>query len=198
MPKVSSEQAAAAREARLALQDAVDSLPHRVSDSHIIRSFGRIKPEYDASPLDAMHSSPHSIYPVGFLCNRFEFSPVHGRVIRMRCDILDSSRLRGYREEMAKKNRSEKAKFENGDESAPVNKKMSSAEKENVEDLGDGPIFRVTYGKGIDEERILEPSSPFNPYLASAHLGGDVNAIAVPLSSKKGNRPLVYPKLACE
>lgn len=197
MPEVSSEQAAAASESRLALQAAVDSLPYKVSDSHIIRSFGRIKPEYNASPLDALYSSPHSIYPVGFSCDRFEFSPVHGRVIRMRCDILDGSSLREYREEMAKKenkNGSVKVKSENGEEPALVDdENMLITEKENVEDLGDGPVFRVTFGAGVDEEKMLEPSSPFDPYLASAHLGGDVDAIAVPLSSKK-DKPLGYPE----
>ena len=195
MPEVSSEQAAAANESRLALQAAVDCLPYKVSDSHIIRSFGRIKPEYNASPLDALYSSPHSIYPVGFSCDRFEFSPVHGRVIRMRCDILDGSSLREYRDEMAKKKSgSVKVKSENGEEPALVDdEKILITEKENVEDLGDGPVFRVTFGAGVDEDKMMEPSSPFDPYLASAHLGGDVDAIAVPLSSKN-DKPFGYPE----
>ena len=196
MPEVSSEQATAANESRIALQAAVDCLPYKVSDSHIIRSFGRIKPEYNASPLDALYSSPHAIYPVGFSCDRFEFSPVHGRVIRMRCDIIDGSSLREYRDEMAKKNNGPvKVKSENVEEPALVDddEKILIAEKENVEDLGDGPVFRVTLGAGIDEDKLLEPSSPFDPYLASAHLGGDVDAIAVPLSSKK-DKPLGYPE----
>lgn len=196
MPEVSSEQALAASESRLALQAAVDSLPYKVSDSHIIRSFGRIKPEYNASPLDALYSSPHSIYPVGFSCDRFEFSPVHGRVIRMRCDILDGSSLREYGEEMAKKkkNGTVKVKSENGEEPALVDdEKMLIAEKENVVYMGDGPVFRVTFGAGVDEDKMLEPSSPFDQNHASAHLGGDVDAIAVPLSSKK-DKPLGYPE----
>jgi hypothetical protein len=182
MPEVSAEKAAAAREARTALQEAVTSLPHAVTDSHTIRSFGRIKPEYNASPLDALYSSLHSIYPVGFSCDRFEFSPVHGRVIKLRCDILDGSSIREYRQQQAKKD-------------GPLSIEKMSSEKENIEDLGDGPVFRVTWGEGVDEDKVLEPSCPFDPYIASAHIGSDVDAIAVPLSSKKGNKPLGFPEV---
>jgi hypothetical protein len=182
MPEVAAEKATAAREARSFLQEAVTSLPYVVTDSHTIRSFGRIKPEYYASPLDALYSSLHSIYPVGFSCDRFEFSPVHGRVIKMRCDILDGSSLREHRLEQAKKG------------GLTGVEKMSS-EKENVEDLGDGPVFRVTWGEGVDVDKVLEPSCPFDPYIASAHIGGDVDAIAVPLSSKKGFKPLGFPEI---
>ena len=195
MPEVSAEKAAAAREARTALQEAVASLPHAVVDSHTIRSFGRIKPEYNASPLNALYSSPHSIYPVGFSCDRFEFSPVHGRVIKMRCDILDGSSLREYREEQAERDWPTKVKSEDSHEPALVDEKTMSSEKEHVEDLGDGPVFRVTWGEGVDEDKVLEPSCPFDPYIASAHLGWDVDAIAVPLSSKKGNKPLGFPEV---
>jgi hypothetical protein len=194
MPEISAEKAAAAWEARKTLQEAITSLPHAVADSHTIRSFGRIKPEYNAAPLDALYSSPLSIYPVGFSCDRFEFSPVHGRVIKMRCDILDGSSLREYREEQAKKDGPTRAKSESGLEPALVDEKITS-EKENVENLGDGPVFRVTWGEGVDEDKVLEPSCPFDPYIASAHLGGDVDAIAVPLSSKKGNKPLGFPEV---
>jgi hypothetical protein len=195
MPEVAAEKAAAAREARTALQEAVANLPHAVTDLYCIRSFGRIKPEYNASPIDALYSSPHSIYPVGFSCDRFEFSPVHGRVIKMRCDILDGSSLREYREEQAKKDGPTKVKIEDGHEPALVDEKVMSSEKENVEDLGDGPVFRVTWGEGVDEDKVLEPSCPFDPYIASAHLGWDVDAIAVPLSSNKGNKPLGFPEV---
>lgn len=182
MPEVSAEKAEAAQSARNKLQEAVTRLPHKFSDSHTIRSFGRINPEYNVSPLDALYSSPHAIYPMGFSCDRFEFSPVHGRVIKMRCDILDGSSLREQREQMQK----DEAKLKSDESGEPmlVDEKMPG--EQDIENLGDGPVFRVTWGEGVEQDKILEPSCPFDPYVASAHLGGGVDAIAVPLSSKKG------------
>ena len=175
-PEVSAENATAAQAARIALQEKVTSLPHKVSSSHTIRSFGRIKPEYNASALDALYSNPHAIYPVGFSCDRFEFSPIHGRVIKMRCDILDGRELRERRENL------KKDKTRKSDSSEPM-----LVDEKTKENLGDGPVFRVTFGEGVEEEKDMEPSCPFDPYVAAAHLGGNVDAIAVPLSSKKGN-----------
>ena len=193
MPVISAEKAAAAHKARTALQEAVSTLPYAVADSHTIRSFGRIKPEYNTAPLDAQYSSPHAIYPVGFSCDRFEFSPVHGRVIKMRCDILDGSSLREYREGRTKKSKSSgKTKADKSSEPLLVDESNSS---EYGNDLGDGPVFRVTWGEGVEEEKHLEKSCPFDPYLASAHMGGDVDAIAVPLSSKKGSKPVGLPEV---
>ena len=176
IPEVSAENATAAQAARIALQEKVTSLPHKVSSSHTIRSFGRIKPEYNASALDALYSNPHAIYPVGFSCDRFEFSPIHGRVIKMRCDILDGRELRERRENL------KKDKTRKSDSSEPM-----LVDEKTKENLGDGPVFRVTFGEGVEEEKDMEPSCPFDPYVAAAHLGGNVDAIAVPLSSKKGN-----------
>jgi len=192
MPVISAEKAAAAHEARTALQGTVSTLPFTVTDTHIIRSFGRIKPEYNTAPLNAKYSSPHAIYPVGFSCDRFEFSPIHGRVIKMRCDILDGSSLREYREERMRKLKAGKSKSDKSSEPSLVDERLSS---ENGTDFGDGPVFRVTWGEGVEEDKILEKPCPFDPYLASAHLGGDVDAIAVPLSSKKGSKPVGLPEV---
>ena len=187
MPEVSAETADAAQAARIALQRTVTCLPQKITDSHTIRSFGTIKPEYDVDAMDALYSCPHALYPVGFSCDRFEFSPVHGRIIKMRCDILDGRSLRERREEMKKDG------LRGGDpmlvdEKAPVGSERDVISGDVVDNLGDGPVFRVTWGEGVEEDKILEPSCPFDPYLASAHLGGDVDAVAVPLSSKKGKR----------
>eukprot|EP00571_Detonula_confervacea_P012392 CAMPEP_0172304510 /NCGR_PEP_ID=MMETSP1058-20130122/5901_1 /TAXON_ID=83371 /ORGANISM="Detonula confervacea, Strain CCMP 353" /LENGTH=1370 /DNA_ID=CAMNT_0013015761 /DNA_START=330 /DNA_END=4439 /DNA_ORIENTATION=+ len=189
MPELSAEKAAAAEKARNALQEAVTSLPYAVSKTHTVRSFGRIKPEYNSAPLDALYSSPHAIFPVGFSCDRFEFSPVHGRIIKMRCDILDGSSLREQREQMKKDEA--KVKSENS-EPMLVDEKIPG--EKDIENLGDGPVFRVTWGEGVEEDKHLEPSHPFDPYVASAHLGGDVDAIAVPLSSSKG-KPVGLPEV---
>jgi hypothetical protein len=194
MPVISAEKAAAAYEARTALQETVSSLSYAVNDSYRIRSFGRIKPEYDSAPLDALYSSPHAIFPVGFSCDRFEFSPVHGRVIKLRCDILDGSTLREDREEHTKKPMTGKLKPDKGSEPSLMDERISS-EDGTPNNLGDGPVFRVTWGEGVDEDKLLEKSCPFDPYLASAHLGGDVDTIAVPLTSKKGIKPVGLPEV---
>ncbi len=194
MPVISAEKAMAAYEARTALQEKVSSLPYAVDDSHKIRSFGRIKPEYNIAPWDALYSSPHAIFPVGFSCDRFEFSPVHGRVIKMRCDILDGSSLRENREEHTEEPKTGKLKSDKECEPSLVDERISS-ENGTPNNLGDGPVFRVTWGEGLEEDKVLENSCPFDPYLASAHLGGDVDTIAVPLSSKKGIKPVGLPEV---
>ena len=178
-PEVSSDNAKAAQAARSKLQDKVSTLPHRVSSTHTVRSFGRIKPEYDInvteSTLDeSLYSNPHAIYPVGFSCDRFEFSPVHGRIIKLRCDILDGDEIRERRAQ-SKKSGSKKSSLEN------LEPKLV-----DESNLGSGPIFRITWGEGVEEDKVNEPSCPFDPFVAAAHLSGDVDAIAVPLSSKKG------------
>jgi len=178
-PEVSSDNVKAAQAARSKLQNKVSTLPHRVSSTHTVRSFGRIKPEYDVnvteSTLDGtLYSNPHAIYPVGFSCDRFEFSPVHGRIIKLRCDILDGDEIRERRASQSKKG---------GKKSS-----LESLEPKLVDEnnLGSGPIFRITWGEGVEEDKVNEPSCPFDPFVAAAHLSGDVDAIAVPLSSKKG------------
>jgi len=85
-----------------------------------------------------------------------------------------------------------KSKSDKSSEPSLVDERMSS---ENGTDFGDGPVFRVTWGEGVEEDKILEKPCPFDPYLASAHLGGDVDAIAVPLSSKKGSKPVGLPEV---
>lgn len=199
MPEVSAEKSIAAQSARTNLQDVVPRLPHRVTDSHTVRSFGRIRPEYNVSnPLDSLYSSPHAIYPVGFSCDRFEFSPIHGRVIKMRCDILDGNVLKESREALKKEKVKASSSGKEEEKDAPpalVEESKSSVPGGDVENLGDGPVFRVTWGEGVEEDKLLEPSCPFDPYVASAHLGGDVDAIAVPLSSKKGGKPAGLPEV---
>lgn len=175
---VSAENAVAANAARTKLEQKVTHLPHRVSSSHTVRSFGRIMPEYKATELDdTQYANPHSIYPVGFSCDRFEFSPIHGRIIKMRCDVLDGKELRERREHL-----------EN-------DTKMSSSGDKDMDSLGNGPIFRVTWGEGVEEDKVTEPSCPFDPYVASAHLSGDVDAIAVPAKKGKAKSSSALPEV---
>jgi hypothetical protein len=63
--------------------------------------------------------------------------------------------------------------------------KEEEKEKEEGDDpllSYEGPIFRIMWGKGVDEDQALEQHA-FDPYSLSAPLGGDVDAVAMPLSS---------------
>jgi F/Y-rich N-terminus len=78
-----------------------------------------------------------ALYPIGFSCDRYELSPVHGRIMKMRCTILDG--------------RSIKASQKLG--GFPVQS-----------DLPDGPVFRIMWGRGVDEDSVAATSTPdFNP-----------------------------------
>ena len=110
----------AAISSRSFLSSNVEILPFPVSENIVVRSFGRIKVERDALPasskkkkskstkddkdgdgtssrVEPLYSSAASIHPVGFSCDRFEFSPIHGRMIRLRCDILDGAKVQNLR-----------------------------------------------------------------------------------------------------
>ena len=129
----------AAISSRSFLSSNVEILPFPVSDNIVVRSFGRVKVEgeetsgkkkkksskaagstptkeakKDAGGDEALFSSAASIHPVGFSCDRFEFSPIHGRMVRLRCDILDGAKVRNLRiaqeEAVTKAKRAAKAK----------------------------------------------------------------------------------------
>jgi len=50
----------------------------KILDAYTVRNFGRIKIEDRAIMLQTMYSSANLLHPLGFLCDRYEFSPVHG------------------------------------------------------------------------------------------------------------------------
>ncbi len=133
---VRPENLEAAKDARATLRDMVQSLPMPFGDIQV-RSFGRIHVESDKSGKEAKFSSAGSIYPIGFSCDRFEFSPVHGRVLKMRCTILDGRRIKQLQREKGFR---------------------------VTERLADGPVFRVVWGQGIDEEND-DDLGPFDPEL---------------------------------
>lgn len=122
----SLEQISAASNARTNLRSQISVLPHALDEYYIVRCLGRIR-ESDG------YSSPHALYPVGFSCDRYEFSPVHGRVVKIRCDILDG---RGIH----------KSAFDGMDESLWT----------------DGPLFRIMWGEGIEADVDTE-TFPFHP-----------------------------------
>lgn len=87
---VPPERLDAAAEAREVLINTVSRLPIPITDSHTVRSFGRLQVE---DSLESPFCSASALFPVGFSCDRYEFSPVHGRVLKLRCTILDGSKI---------------------------------------------------------------------------------------------------------
>jgi hypothetical protein len=179
--EVSPEQLKAAMDARAKLRSAVTALPHAVNESYTVRSFGRIHSESATScslgidfdsPLETLFSSPHAIYPVGFSCDRLEFSPIHGRVIKIRCDILDGGALR-------RKTKEEK-KMQGKQTKRGTLEPMLIDEKER-EHLGDGPVFRVMWGEGIEEDDDTGVSFPFDPTGGHADRGARLNGAETPV-----------------
>ena len=85
-------------------------------------------------------STPNALYPVGFCCDRYEFSPVHER-LQDEMFHLDGQRTNFHY---------------------------------------NGPIFRVMWGQGVDED-VDRVEYPYNPYSNSAPIteGGD-DVVAVP------------------
>jgi hypothetical protein len=88
--------AATAQEMLLQTVPCLPVQPVQINDTHVIRSFGQlhVEPRGAGSGGDGpIFSTAHALYPVGFSCDRFEFIPVHGRVLKMRCSIIDGGRL---------------------------------------------------------------------------------------------------------
>jgi hypothetical protein len=110
----------AAREARSMLRETVPFLPVPVAETHV-RSFGRLLLKQPDQPNPFATTS--ALYPIGFSCDRYEFSPVHGRMLKLRCSILDG-------------------------------RSMGT----------DGPIFRVLWGRGVDEEPADAADYPLDLY----------------------------------
>jgi hypothetical protein len=125
--RTSTDRQDAANEARAMLRDCVTRLPWSETEANVIRSMGRVVTD------DERFYNQHHIYPIGFSCDRFEFSPVHGRIIKLRCTILDGSKVRAKQEELG----------------TPVTAK-------------DGPLFRIMWGAGIDEQGETSVDYPYN------------------------------------
>lgn len=119
----------AARDARATLQETVRTLPIPVAETQV-RSFGRILLEdLPGANAHSKFSSINALYPVGFSCDRYVFSPVHGRNIKMRCSILDGRSIK---------------------------------KKGNFAELPDGPVFRILWGRGVDESQDTSIDYPFD------------------------------------
>ncbi len=139
---ISADRLTAADAAREMLLQTVPRLPVPMNDAYIVRNFGQLRIEHDG--INAF-STPNALYPVGFCCDRYDFSPVHGRVIKLRCSILDGLRTNLHY---------------------------------------NGPIFRVMWGQGVDED-IDRVEYPYNPYANSAPITeGEDDVIAVPAGTE--------------
>mmetsp|Transcript_16973 Transcript_16973/g.46621 ORF Transcript_16973/g.46621 Transcript_16973/m.46621 type:complete len:2275 (-) Transcript_16973:34-6858(-) len=63
------------------------------------RCFGSSAPRNSNSNNNAGNNlpdkfcTPTALYPIGFSCDRIEFSPSHGRFLKFRCAILDGTRI---------------------------------------------------------------------------------------------------------
>lgn len=84
---VSPQYLEAARDARQMLQETVSSLPAPLADM-VVQSFGRLLID-PKRPNHNNFCTTAALYPIGFSCDRYEFSPVHGRLLKLKCSILD-------------------------------------------------------------------------------------------------------------
>jgi hypothetical protein len=85
--RISGRRMGAANSAREMLIQTVPRLPVMINDSFIVRSFGQLHVE-----ASNKFSTANALFPVGFCCDRYEYSPTHGRVLKLRCAILDGQR----------------------------------------------------------------------------------------------------------
>ena len=163
-----------AEQAREILASCVQRIPFEISKSHIVRNFGRIKIESGTNALETLYSNSTALYPIGFSCDRYEFSPVHGRFLKLRCDIIH-----GVKED---KSTAKVEEMERTDDDKNLTKKKDQVKKEeeNKASKGSGPIFRIMWGRGIDESDD-DPPFPFDLYSASSPLGKEADAVALPL-----------------
>lgn len=145
--RIESDREEAAAEARAMLQHSVTRLPMTVGESHVVRSLGSICTD------DERFSSAHHIYPAGFSCDRYEFSPVHGRILKLRCAVLDGRKVRARQKELGVK--------------------VTAT---------DGPLFRIMWGSGIDDDNESPPEYRYDMEACSPQI--NINSY-LPSNQKK-------------
>lgn len=150
---VPPQKVAAARDSRAMLMETVPTLPVSIAEAQV-RSFGRLciqsfpssansklKSAATVKQPQTKFNTTSALYPVGFSCDRYEFSPVHGRILKMRCSILDGA-------------------------SVKENQKRGGFEVQS--ELPDGPVFRIMWGRGVDEDVADDKIDyPFDPFVHS-------------------------------
>jgi hypothetical protein len=177
----------AARDARAMLRETVSTLPVSIGETQI-RSFGQlciqsmpssvITKQSNQQEHPLIHKNPFhtltALYPIGFSCDRYELSPVHGRILKMRCSILDGRSIKATQKR-------------NG---SPIQS-----------ELPDGPIFRIMWGRGIDEDSTSKNDSVEHPFDMYAHstpivsTGSVKNDTLISNAIKSMKRSNIIPKV---
>jgi F/Y-rich N-terminus len=147
--RIESDREEAATEARAMLLHTVSRLPMAIGESHVVRAMGRIRTD------GQNYSNQNHIYPVGFSCDRYEFSPVHGRILKLRCTILDGKKIRARQEKLGK----------------PVT-------------APDGPVFRIMWGAGIDDDNESPTEYRYNVERYSAAITKTSNLSSIQKNMK--------------
>ena len=198
MKSLPAKKVVAARDARAMLRDTASSLPLSIADIQV-RSFGQLciqsmpviassKPSPPNPQLALLSNHPFhtatTLYPVGFSCDRYELSPVHGRILKMRCTILDGRSIK-------------------------ANQKSGGFPVQN--DLPDGPVFRIMWGRGVDDDSItttmpavnsktnnMKVEYTFDPYTQSKPIvstGSTKNDALIVDAIKSTKRLTIAPKV---
>jgi len=145
---VSPELMRAASSARANLQQSVTTLPAWLADTSV-RSFGRLFLDRDME--HNLFATTTALYPIGFSCDKYEYSPVHGRTVKLRCSILSGKAIK---------------------------EKQRASGYPVSSFLHDGPVFRIMWGQGIDEDDDTVEYA-YHPFTHSSPLTSDgVEAVA--------------------
>jgi hypothetical protein len=159
----------AANDARRMLRETIRVIPFPIAET-VIRSLGRLCVQVRSSKsnqkdrvVQNKFCLSSALYPIGFSCDRNEFSPVHGRVLKLRCSILDGRSVKVKQKELLQR----------------LDPKETATSKASISDIHDGPIFRITWGRGVDEaSEIFTEKYPYDPEIHSSPLF--VNSIGRP------------------
>lgn len=207
----------AGSQARAVLLGQIRTLPVTIGKNNIkVHSFGNIKVESenlipyglsaeqlikrkkrepifaggcDISGQVSKYSSKTSIHPIGFSSTRQEYSPVHGRMLKLRCDILGGSNISKSSQKnnikgtpsltssnQKRSKRKRKRKLEYGyDDTDNSDEDISDATSVNSSTISDmngelgtsnetGPFFRIMWGRGIDDAPKDDTPYRFDPY----------------------------------
>jgi hypothetical protein len=177
----------AARDARSMLRETVTSLPVSIGEAQV-RSFGQLC--IQSMPSSAVPKASNeqqvpltlqnpyhtftSLYPIGFSCDRYELSPVHGRMLKIRCSILDGQAVK-------------------------ATQKLNGFAIQS--ELPDGPVFRIMWGRGIDEDLTGKNDSLEHPFEIYAHstpivsTGSVKNDALISNAVKSTRRSSIVPKI---
>ena len=153
--RISATRLKAAEAARKVLVQSVPQLPIQIDETFTVRNLGQLW-----LGDSGQFSTTNALYPVGFCVDRYEFCPTHGRMLKLRCSILDG---------------------------AHVKEQQAALGVEPSQELPDGPLFRIMWGQGVDDDTEVE--YPYDPYSNSApittNVGGDSDAIiAIPATGE--------------